>query len=119
MVRFYFAPVPQGDRERKTSPSLSAAMVGAVATKLGGEVCPVNGNTVHMSRHCDPIGGAPRPPMDVGVFPRNTPSYGADDDANLQAEWDRWSVPNCQLTPRSDSIWLRDSSLNIFTLPIG
>jgi len=103
----------------KTSPSLSAAMVGAVATKLGGEVCPVNGNTAHMSRHCDPIGGAPRPPMDVGVFPRNTPSYGADDDANLQAEWDHWSVPNCQLTPRSDSIWPRDSSLNIFTLPIG
>ena len=40
----------------KTSPSLSAASVGAVATKLGGEVCPVNGNTAHMSRHSDPIG---------------------------------------------------------------
>ena len=104
MVGFYFAPCPPGGEKVKTYTPFSATSVGAVATKLGGEVCPVNGNRAHMSRHCDPIGGAPRPPMDVGVFPRNTPSYGADDDANLQAEWDRWSLPNCQLTPRSDSI---------------
>ena len=35
---------PQG-RNVENFPSFSAASVGAVATKLGAEVCPINGNT--------------------------------------------------------------------------
>ena len=56
------APLPPGSEKLKTSTPFSTASVGAVATKLGGKVWPVNGNTAHTSGHCDSIGGRQQAP---------------------------------------------------------